>query len=316
MSTRRKYKTYKELSFTDDFLFCNIMQNNPDICKELVELLLNRKVGKVAYSETQKSIDLALDQKGVRLDVYFEDDLSTAYNIEMQTSNTGNLPKRSRYYQGTVDLNMISSGAGYDELKKSYIIFINTFDLFGKGFPKYTFENICQESSDLHLDDGAVKVFINAKSTIPGMSPELQGFLRYLCGENPDTPLTDRIQNEVVKSRNNVRWERIYMLLEEKYKAFFAEGRAEGRELGLEEGRAEGREEGRAEGREEGRAEGRKEGREEGREEGRIDTILEMFESGYLPVEVALKETGLDSEAALQAYIKERKESADYPNAK
>ena len=285
MSTRRKYKTYKELSFTDDFLFCNIMQNNPDICKELVELLLDRKVGKVAYSETQKSIDLALEQKGVRLDVYFEDDLSTAYNIEMQTSNTGNLPKRSRYYQGTVDLNMISSGAGYDELKTSYIIFINTFDLFGKGFPKYTFENICQESSDLHLDDGTVKVFINAKSTIPGMSPELQGFLRYLCGENPDTPLTDRIQNEVVKSRNNVRWERVYMLLEEKYKAYFAEGRAEGRELGLEEGRAEGR------------------------EEGRIDTILKMFESGYLPVEVALKETGLDSEAALQAYIRERKEA-------
>ncbi len=285
MSTRRKYKTYKELSFTDDFLFCNIMQNNPDICKELVELLLDRKVGKVAYSETQKSIDLALEQKGVRLDVYFEDDLSTAYNIEMQTSNTGNLPKRSRYYQGTVDLNMISSGAGYDELKQSYIIFINTFDLFGKGFPKYTFENICQESSDLHLDDGTVKVFINAKSTIPGMSPELQGFLRYLCGGNPDTPLTDRIQNEVVKSRNNVRWERVYMLLEEKYKAYFAEGRAEGRELGLEEGRAEGR------------------------EEGRIDTILKMFESGYLPVEVALKETGLDSEAALQAYIKERKEA-------
>ena len=316
MSTRRKYKTYKELSFTDDFLFCNIMQNNPDICKELVELLLDRKVGKVAYSETQKSIDLALDQKGVRLDVYFEDDLSTAYNIEMQTSNTGNLPKRSRYYQGTVDLNMISSGAGYDELKKSYIIFINTFDLFGKGFPKYTFENICQESSDLHLDDGAVKVFINAKSTIPGMSPELQGFLRYLCGDNPNTPLTDRIQNEVVKSRNNVRWERSYMLLEEKYKAFFAEGRAEGRELGLEEGRAEGREEGRAEGREEGRAEGREEGRAEGREDGRTDTILEMFESGYLPLEVALKETGLASEAALQAYIKKRKESADYPNAK
>lgn len=94
------------------------------------------------------------------------------------------------------------------------------------------------------------------------------------------------------------------MLLEEKYKAFFAEGRAEGRELGLEEGRAEGREEGRAEGREEGRA------------EGRTDTILEMFESGYLPLEVALKETGLASEAALQAYIKKRKESADYPNAK
>ena len=256
-----------------DFLFCNIMQNNPDICKELVELLLDRKVGKVAYSETQKSIDLALDQKGVRLDVYFEDDLSTAYNIEMQTSNTGNLPKRSRYYQGTVDLNMISSGAEYDELKTSYIIFINTFDLFGKGFPKYTFENVCQESSDLHLDDGAIKVFINAKSTIPDMSPELQGFLRYLCGDNPNTPLTNRIQNEVVKSRNNVRWERVYMLLEDKFKAYFAEGRAEGR----------------------------------------IDTILEMFESGYLPLEVVLKETGTATEAELQAFVEERKKAEDCP---
>ena len=193
--------------------------------------------------------------------------------IEMQTSNTGNLPKRSRYYQGTVDLNMISSGAGYDELKQSYIIFINTFDLFGKGFPKYTFENICQESSDLHLDDGAIKVFINAKSTIPGMPPELQGFLRYLCGDNPNTPLTNRIQNEVVKSRNNVRWERVYMLLEDKFKAYFAEGRAEGR----------------------------------------IDTILEMFESGYLPLEVVLKETGTATEAELQAFVEERKKAEDCP---
>ena len=193
--------------------------------------------------------------------------------IEMQTSNTGNLPKRSRYYQGTVDLNLISSGAEYDELKTSYIIFINTFDLFGKGFPKYTFENVCQESSDLHLDDGAIKVFINAKSTIPDMSPELQGFLRYLCGDNPNTPLTDRIQNEVVKSRNNVRWERVYMLLEDKFKAYFAEGRAEGR----------------------------------------IDTILEMFESGYLPLEVVLKETGTATEAELQAFVEERKKAEDCP---
>lgn len=99
------------------------------------------------------------------------------------------------------------------------------------------------------------------------------------------------------------------MLLEEKYKAYFAEGRAEGRELGLEEGREKGRAEGREEGRELGLEEGRAEGRAEGREEGRIDTILEMFESGYLPVKVALKETGLDSEAALQAYIRERKEA-------
>lgn len=267
MTNHKKCKSYKELTFTDDFLFCNILQNNPDICKELVELLLDRRVGKVIFSETQKSIDLALDQKGVRLDVYFEDDLNTAYNIEMQTTNTRDLPKRSRYYQGTIDLNMMSAGATYDKLKQSYIIFINTFDLFGKGFPKYTFENVCRESSDIHLDDGTVKVFINAKSTLPDMPHELQSFLRYLCGNVPETPLTDRIQNEVVKSRNNAGWERVYMLLEEKYKAYF----------------------------------------EEGQLEGQLDKVLELFEAGHLSLEVALRETGATSEEELKQLIQERK---------
>ena len=31
MSTRRKYKTYKELSFTDDFLFCANCNNKLNI---------------------------------------------------------------------------------------------------------------------------------------------------------------------------------------------------------------------------------------------------------------------------------------------
>ena len=53
MTNHKKCKSYKELTFTDDFLFSNILQNNPDICKELVELLLNRKVGKFIFSETQ-----------------------------------------------------------------------------------------------------------------------------------------------------------------------------------------------------------------------------------------------------------------------
>ncbi len=65
------------------------------------------------------------------------------------------------------------------------------------------------------------------------------------------------------------------MLLEDKFKAYFAEGRAEGR----------------------------------------IDTILKMFESGYLPLEVVLKETGTATEAELQAFVEARKNAEDYPNA-
>ena len=38
-------KRYEELTFTDDFMFCKVLQNNPDICKELAELILGKKIG-------------------------------------------------------------------------------------------------------------------------------------------------------------------------------------------------------------------------------------------------------------------------------
>ena len=53
---------------------------------------------------------------------------NAVYNVEMQTENTGELPKRSRYYQAVIDINLIKRGEDYAALKKSYVIFIiNTF---------------------------------------------------------------------------------------------------------------------------------------------------------------------------------------------
>ena len=38
---------YKNLQFRDDFLFCKILGNNPEIARELLELILNVKIRKV-----------------------------------------------------------------------------------------------------------------------------------------------------------------------------------------------------------------------------------------------------------------------------
>ena len=70
--------------------------------------------------------------KGIRLDIYVEDDDNTVFNLEMQTTTYKELPKRSRYYQGIIDLNMIEKGESYDILKESYVIFICTFDFLKK----------------------------------------------------------------------------------------------------------------------------------------------------------------------------------------
>jgi len=150
-------KNYGELTFVDDFMFCKVIVNNLKLCKSLLELVLNVKIRKIVDVTKQKSIDVKADAKSVRLDVYVEDDEDSVYDVEMQAAVNKELPKRSRYYQGMIDLNLIDKGAKYKELKRSYVIFICTEDLFNRGFPVYTFENRCKEDYELLLGDDTVK---------------------------------------------------------------------------------------------------------------------------------------------------------------
>ena len=141
-------KNYSELSFTDDFMFCKVLVSHPNLCKELLELLLGIEIRKIEMAESQKTIEMTYDGKGIRFDVYTEDEKNTVYDIEMQTTSQKDLPKRSRYYQGMVDLNLIERGAKFKQLKNSYIIFICLDDPFGYNLPIYTFRNYCQQNKD------------------------------------------------------------------------------------------------------------------------------------------------------------------------
>ena len=96
---------YHELGFVNDFMFAKVMRNRK-LCKQLLEVILDVAIEHIEYLEEQKTIDHTVDAKSVRLDVYVKDDKHTIYNVEMQTSNPKNLPKRSRYYQGMIDLNL------------------------------------------------------------------------------------------------------------------------------------------------------------------------------------------------------------------
>ncbi|MCM1283254.1 MAG: Rpn family recombination-promoting nuclease/putative transposase [Muribaculaceae bacterium] len=116
---------------------------NPKFCKPFLERILNLKISHIEYPKSQETIDISADAKSVRLDIYVEDGKDTVYNIEMQTTENRNLPRRARYYQGMIDLNILEKGDSYKNLKRSYVIFVCTFDLFGEGRHIYTFENRC-----------------------------------------------------------------------------------------------------------------------------------------------------------------------------
>ena len=70
-----------------------ILTTRLDLCKELLQLILDIKIRKVEIAEQQKNVDITYDGKGVRFDVYVDDAENTVYDIEMQTTRQKDLPK-------------------------------------------------------------------------------------------------------------------------------------------------------------------------------------------------------------------------------
>ena len=138
-----------------------------------------------------------------------------------------------RYYQGMIDLNILDKGKDYTTLKKSYVIFICTFDPFGEGRHIYTFCNTCQENTALTLDDDAVKIILSTKGTMDDVSPEMKRILDYIDGKGASDKFTEELEEAVRSARQNERWRLDYMTLEYEYRQRYLEGK--------EEGRAEGR---------------------------------------------------------------------------
>ena len=131
----------------------------------------------------------------------------------MQVSGTKELPRRSRYYQSMIDLQLIDKGQLYDELKRSYVIFICPFDFYGKGRHMYTFENICREDGSISMGDEAVKIFLNAKGTLDDVSDELKAFLDYVAGKKPKDAYVERLEEAVKEAKKNREWRHEYMTL-------------------------------------------------------------------------------------------------------
>ncbi len=116
---------------------------------------------------------------------------------------------------------------------------IMPFDIFGDEKYRYTFKYRCEENSDLYLEDGATKIFINTKGKNEKEVPkELIDFLKYVENSS-ELPIQsqkseklkriqDRVslikQSEEMGVRYMQDWEEKVML------------RQEGKEEGIKEG--------------------------------------------------------------------------------
>ena len=228
---------WEKATIANNFIFYKVMHNNPDVCKELLEILLQIKIDHIEM-HTEESVQIDYDKKGVRLDVYAVGD-QKGFNLEMQSTDKGELPKRARYYQGILDVQELNSGDHYKDLKDSYVIFICVPDIFDKGLAKYTFENLCLEDNSIKLNDRAYKYFFIAQNYDRILDERQKAFLKLVMlnkAESSDS-FTERISKLVADAKLNVQWRKQFMELERELAYKFHEGKAEG----LAEGKAQGK---------------------------------------------------------------------------
>ena len=170
-----------KMNLLDRFLF-NETVEDPEVYNAIVEILLEGHVSMIHWTETEKELRVSPQLRSIRLDVISADEEGTLYQMEMQEKNTKNLPKRSRYYQAQIDVSLLEPGCiDFNDLNDLTTILIAPFDIFGYGLYRYTFEEYCQEVSELKLNDGARRIFINTKGNNPeDFSEEFLDLMEYI----------------------------------------------------------------------------------------------------------------------------------------
>ena len=212
-SGRQFEDDYEELNITNRFMFNKVM-SNAKLCSRVLQSLTGKNVSEVKSLVAEKYLQITEDGRGVRYDVFVEDSEDVLYDAEMQNNdNAGELPLRTRYYQSMIDLSMMDVGYRFSQLKESYVIFICTFDPFGRGERCYDFSNRSGKKGEFPLGDKRTILIYN----VMGKSDEL----------NED-------------ARNNKEWRSEYMMHMANYWDNIDEGKEIGKEIGIELGRTEG----------------------------------------------------------------------------
>lgn len=177
-----------QFNLCDFALFLSVMKN-PRAYRNVVSIIMEEPDIQIDEVKVEQVILNKIGKRAIRLDAWAKSSDNRQFNMEMQNdSKSDDVRKRSRFYQGLIDVPILKSGKStkYKQLPSTVIIFITQDDIFGRDLAKYTFTEQCQEIEDLKLDDGTTKIFLNMTSK--NGTPELVSMLQYMKDTNIDNP--------------------------------------------------------------------------------------------------------------------------------
>lgn len=195
----RLQEIWRKAGITNDFIFGNVMQMGNN-CRDLLRAILPElNIQQAHFVNTQKDVHDQHDRKGVRMDVFAEDDVGRAYDIEMQVADEHNLGPRIRYYQSKIDTDSLRSGASYQDIKPSYVIFLCAFDPFECGLRRYDFQWQCKQNPDIILPTKSQAIILNSKGIRGQVTEELDSFFALMNGQEAADDFGRQIAADVAR---------------------------------------------------------------------------------------------------------------------
>ncbi len=151
----------KRFRLMDDTFMSAVFDEN----KEATEIVLRTVLGRddiFVKSVTSQFEIKNLVGRSVRLDILAIDSGGKYYNIEVQRSDAGADPRRSRFNSAMLDSRMLYAGEKFSDLKDSYVIFITENDTEGLGWPLYYVDRVIQ-STKRQFCDGNHIIYVNGE---------------------------------------------------------------------------------------------------------------------------------------------------------
>ncbi len=256
------------LPFKNNLVFRRVMRD-PDTAKQFLELVLGIRIDHLEYVNTEQVIDMDLDAKSIRLDLYAKG-AERIYNVEMQAQDYADLGKRMAYYQAGISSRALERGADARDMPESFIIFLCADDPFELGEPVYRFDMRCREAASLVLDTGFHWLALNAEGYAAEPDRAMRNLLRYVRTQEvaEGDAFVERIDERVRKVNDDENWVNMAIRLMTIEEDAVWRGERIGMQRGMQRGMEQGLEKGMEQGLEQGMQQGLEQGFEQGMEKG------------------------------------------------
>ena len=253
-----KKKIIASLTLMDD-LFMQVVLEEQACTEYILQTILDKSSLKLKEQRLQKSLP-NLHGRALVLDCLCTDDKGLLYNIEVQNSSAGAIPKRARYHAALMDTHTLKKGEKFSKLPESYVIFITDKDVLGEGEQLYQIERVIRKSGNLFKDGSHILYFNTARQDDNALGKLAKDLKEANPKEIKSKVLSHRVAS-LKEGKLDREGEKKMNVLLEKY-------RKKAVEEGIEKGLAQGMQQGLEKGLEQGLQQGLQKGLEKGLEKG------------------------------------------------